>query len=218
MSNKNRSKRYDVASKKEVKANERRERKGKRMNRANFWVLALSVVVWIVAFIFPEILYVFGAGIANLIKFVALVAGVLAIIAHCRDNENIIEVIQDGLDVLLPGREYEYCDDDDDDDDDEVRPASVKRICANCKEELPNGKDFCPACGTKYVPVAPPAKRVCTNCGEVLLDGKDFCANCGTKYVVPEKRICKKCKSELIDGKDFCPDCGTKYVAATPKK
>lgn len=217
MSNKNRSKRYDVATRQEVKANERRVTKGKRMNRANFWVLALSVVVWVVAFIFPEIIYVFGAGIGNLIKFAALVAGVLAIIAHCRANENIVELIRDGVDMLLPYREYDYEYFDEYEDDDDCKPSS-KRICVNCKEELPNGKDFCPACGTKYVPVVPPAKRICTNCGEVLLDGKDFCANCGTKYVVPEKRICKKCKSELLDGKDFCPDCGTKYVAATPKK
>jgi RNA polymerase subunit RPABC4/transcription elongation factor Spt4 len=215
MSNKNRSKRYDVASKKEVKANERRERRGNRMNRANFCVLALSVVVWIVAFIFPEILYVFGAGIANLIKFVFLAAGILAVVAHCRENENIFELIQDGLDMLLPGREYEYYDDD---DDDEVQPAVAKRVCTHCNEELPEGKDFCPACGTKFVPVVPPAKRICTGCGEELLPGKDFCANCGTKYVVPVKRICKKCGSELLDGKDFCPDCGTKYSAATSKK
>ena len=214
MSNKKRSKRYDVASKKEVKANERRERKGMRMNRANLWVLVLGVAVWIVALIFPEVLHVFGAGIANLIKFVALAGGFMAIVAHCRGNDNVFELIRDIIDVLLPGREYEY----DDDDDDEVQPAVAKRVCTHCNEELPEGKNFCPACGTKFVPVVPPAKRICTGCGEELLPGKDFCANCGTKYVVPVKRICKKCNSELLDGKDFCPDCGTKYVATTSKK
>lgn len=214
MSNRNRSKRYDVADKEVVKANGRREKKEGRINKANGFTLVLGAIVIIVALAFPGLLSnILGVGFANFVKFVALVAIILALIAQRRGNDNIFELIRDGIEMLLPYREYEY--DGEFEDELEVSP---KRICANCKEVLPAGKDFCPNCGTKYVPVAPPAKRICTNCGEEMLEGKDFCANCGTKYVAPEKRICKKCKSELLEGKDFCAECGTKYVAATSKK
>jgi hypothetical protein len=47
--------------------------------------------------------------------------------------------------------------------------------CATCNEEIPEGKKFCPECGT---PVSAVAK--CKSCGAEITPGKKFCAECGT--------------------------------------
>ena len=52
--------------------------------------------------------------------------------------------------------------------------------CPKCGKEIPDGKKFCGACGTKLDASPVQSKgAVCTKCGAPLTSGKKFCGHCG---------------------------------------
>lgn len=66
----------------------------------------------------------------------------------------------------------------------EVTPEAVaQRICPQCGKELPEGKNFCPACGHAYE--EPAAANICANCGAEIPNDDAFCAVCGAKRGAP---------------------------------
>jgi len=64
----------------------------------------------------------------------------------------------------------------------------MKRICKGCGSEIPDGAEFCYACGAW-------AKDSLTINDEATFIYSDMCLNCG---------------KELPKGSEFCPYCGTK--------
>lgn len=50
-----------------------------------------------------------------------------------------------------------------------------KKICGNCKAEIPFEKDFCPKCGKKYIPF------ICGKCKNEITTPTKFCPSCGHK-------------------------------------
>lgn len=88
--------------------------------------------------------------------------------------------------------------------------------CPNCRQLIPAGAAFCPACGYK-VPKAPPAEIVCTGCGSAVPAVALFCPTCGTRRVqAPTTIHCTQCGLELPATAIFCPDCGTRVGQAAP--
>lgn len=77
--------------------------------------------------------------------------------------------------------------------------------CDQCGAEVPDGKNFCPKCGTSMNNAEfPKIGRVCENCGEDVPAGSKFCPNCGA---VAKEKNCPKC-GEIIVDETFCQNCG----------
>ena len=62
--------------------------------------------------------------------------------------------------------------------------------CPQCGADVPQGAQFCSACGCKIEQPKPeekPGKPVCSNCGAVLEPGSLFCTSCGHKVEKEEE-------------------------------
>lgn len=64
----------------------------------------------------------------------------------------------------------------------------MKRICSGCGSEIPEGSDFCYACGawaTKSYTINDEGTILysdkCVKCGKELVPGAEYCAYCGAK-------------------------------------
>lgn len=59
--------------------------------------------------------------------------------------------------------------------------------CPQCGADVPQGAQFCSACGCKIEQPKPdkPAQPVCSSCGAALEPGSLFCTNCGHKVEAP---------------------------------
>ncbi|WP_303667865.1 zinc-ribbon domain-containing protein [Selenomonas ruminantium] len=52
----------------------------------------------------------------------------------------------------------------------------MAKNCVKCGQELQDGADFCPECGTKQ-----PKTIKCPKCGKEYAEGTTFCSECGSK-------------------------------------
>jgi membrane protease subunit (stomatin/prohibitin family) len=78
--------------------------------------------------------------------------------------------------------------------------------CANCRNPVPSGFKFCPACGqpTQSAPTV-----ACVKCNAALPAGSKFCPACGAPQQAPKPTTCPKCNAALPKtGGKFCPSCG----------
>lgn len=53
--------------------------------------------------------------------------------------------------------------------------------CANCGEDVPADRKFCPECGAPLPETTIADDTVCPKCGKQNVVGTKFCADCGTK-------------------------------------
>jgi membrane protease subunit (stomatin/prohibitin family) len=87
--------------------------------------------------------------------------------------------------------------------------------CQNCQGVIPDGKRFCPDCGTP-VPqgqgASAPKTITCDKCGTVIPDGAKFCPDCGDPY-----NPCPNCGKDLPLGAMKCPGCGAALPILCPK-
>lgn len=100
----------------------------------------------------------------------------------------------------------------------------VKRIkgvrdCPSCGADVPNGSQFCNACGYKMPDEAPkvnvPVNAVrCMTCGAIEPAGRKFCTNCGSPFnneteAAQTLKNCAVCGNSLEADAAFCTNCGT---------
>jgi membrane protease subunit (stomatin/prohibitin family)/RNA polymerase subunit RPABC4/transcription elongation factor Spt4 len=79
------------------------------------------------------------------------------------------------------------------------------RPCSNCRNPVPSGYKFCPACGQ---PAQSEPTTACIKCQAALPSGSKFCPACGAPQEAP-KPSCPKCGNELPGPSSrFCPSCG----------
>jgi membrane protease subunit (stomatin/prohibitin family) len=88
--------------------------------------------------------------------------------------------------------------------------------CPNCQSIVPDGKRFCPDCGTslaqnqvKQPPQLPSVP--CDKCGASMSRDAQFCPNCGDPY-----NPCPNCGKDLPSGSAKCPDCGAMIPQPCP--
>jgi membrane protease subunit (stomatin/prohibitin family) len=88
--------------------------------------------------------------------------------------------------------------------------------CPNCQAIIPDGKRFCPDCGTQLAAgtVKPPPQLppvTCDKCGTPMSRDAQFCPNCGDPY-----NPCPNCGKDLPSGTAKCPDCGALVPVPCP--
>lgn len=72
-------------------------------------------------------------------------------------------------------------------DEAQERIKEIKGVgkCPQCGADVPQGAQFCSACGFKIEVEKPAAKRFCTNCGAPLEADSLFCTSCGQRVAAP---------------------------------
>lgn len=124
MSNKTRSKnarnthkRQDTATRKQLDARKRQNARKQRMPGQNKLLMVVGLAILCVGMIAPEILALLGTRVAVIVRWAAVIAIVLAIVAT-RYNMTASECVSWLIDKLL-NREDDWDDDEDEWDDDE---------------------------------------------------------------------------------------------------
>ncbi|MGH8010194.1 MAG: double zinc ribbon domain-containing protein [Candidatus Binatia bacterium] len=87
--------------------------------------------------------------------------------------------------------------------------------CEQCQTEYPEGRKFCPQCGTLLAvhtlllsEEEPPS---CPACGRELQPGKKFCLHCGHR-IIEGPKLCPSCGISVPPEAKFCGDCGASLV------
>jgi RNA polymerase subunit RPABC4/transcription elongation factor Spt4 len=55
--------------------------------------------------------------------------------------------------------------------------------CPNCGARIPEGQEFCGACGTSFSKETPSSTATCPGCGAVINPEQRYCGVCGTQLI-----------------------------------
>lgn len=55
------------------------------------------------------------------------------------------------------------------------------RSCRECGESVPEGAEYCPACGTEQPSQEPTPATTCPDCGAAVSEGAKYCSSCGAE-------------------------------------
>lgn len=83
--------------------------------------------------------------------------------------------------------------------------------CEHCQNEYPEGRKFCPQCGTlikaQVLTTDDDRTRACPSCGKLIPSDRRFCIYCGYK-ISSTFRSCPVCDALAPAEALFCGDCG----------
>ena len=88
------------------------------------------------------------------------------------------------------------------DTNEEIKSVDTERICAKCKNIIPEESNFCIKCGEPVKKVNDILQeRICRKCGRNLTEDEDYCRKCGKKCIAntkAKKSLSKKKKIAVI--------------------
>ena len=102
------------------------------------------------------------------------------------NDENIVKQTAEKNDLVIS------------DPQERENPTPQKNICVQCKAQLPPSMKYCPRCGKKVEPIAPPQLPRCIRCGTTLPTGTSFCPQCGQSAKKSNKLLNTANKKILI--------------------